>query len=93
MLRPLQDKVVLQLKEEEEITKGGILLSNHSHNKTLLAKVIAVGPGAMSQGIRMIMEVKEGDTVYVAKDVGLSMEYEGEEYIVVTQSDILAVMR
>lgn len=93
MLRPLQDKVILQIKKEGEITKGGIILRNHSNDKALLAKVIAVGPGAMSQGIRMIMEVKEGDIVYVAKEVGISMEYEGEEYIVVTQNDILAVMR
>ena len=48
-----------QLKKEGEITKGGIILRNHSNDKALLAKVIAVGPGAMSQGIRIIMEVKD----------------------------------
>ena len=47
MLRPLQDKVVLKLKEEEEVTKGGIILTNHSHEKAKIATVVAVGPGAM----------------------------------------------
>lgn len=93
MLRPLQDKVVLKLKEEEEVTKGGIILTNHSHEKAKIATVVAVGPGAMTHGVRTIMEVKERDTVYIENGVGISMEYEGEEYIVVTQNDILAVVK
>ena len=93
MLRPLQDKVVLKVKKEEEVTKGGIILSSNISNKAQVATVIAVGPGAMSNGVRMIMEVKENDDVFIEKDTGTAIEYEGEEYILVTQKDILAVMR
>jgi len=93
MLRPLQDKVVLKVKKEEEVTKGGIILSSDSKNKALIANVIAVGPGAMSNGVRMIMEVKERDNVFIEKGVGIEVKYEGEEYLVVTQKDILAVIK
>lgn len=81
------------MKKEEEVTKGGIILSSNSKNKAQVATVIAVGPGAMSNGVRTIMEVKERDNVFIEKGVGIEMEYEGEEYIVVTQKDILAVMK
>lgn len=92
MLRPLQDKVVLKVKKQEEVTKGGIILSNNSQNKANIATVIAVGPGAMMQGARVIMEVKENDEVFIEKDIGINIEYEGEDYLVVSQKDILAVI-
>lgn len=93
MLRPIQDKVILKIKKEEEVTKSGIILGSNSKLKSQLATVMAVGPGAMHNGVRMIMEVKERDTVYVEKDVGINIEYEGEEYVVVSQKDILSVVK
>lgn len=93
MLRPLQDKVILKIKKDEEITKGGIVLSSNAKLNSNTAKVIAVGPGAINNGVRIIMEVKENDTVFVEKDVGINIKYDDEEYIVVTQKDILAVVR
>lgn len=93
MLRPLQDKVILKIKKAEEVTKGGIILAANSKEKSQLAVVIAVGPGSITNGIRTIMEVKERDNVFVEKDVGIKIEYENEEYLVVSQKDILAVIK
>lgn len=93
MIRPLQDKVVLKIKNEEEVTNSGIILSTNSKIKSHVATVIAVGPGAMSNGVRVIMEVKENDVVFVEKGAGINIEYEEEEYIVVNQKDILAVIK
>ena len=93
MLRPLQDKVVLAIKKEEEVTRGGIILSSNSKTKSQIATVIAVGPGDISNGIRKIMEVREKDTVVIEKGVGIEIEYEGESYVVVGQKEILAVIK
>lgn len=92
MLRPIQDKVILKLKKED-VTKSGIILGANSSLNSQIATVVAVGPGAMQNGIRMIMEVRENDLVYVEKDTGIKIEYEGEEYIVVSQKDILSVVK
>ena len=93
MLRPIQDKVVLKLKDEKEVTKGGIILTSNTKTQSQLATVVAVGPGAIVNGIRMIMEVKEKDIVFVKKDSGIKIEHEGEEYIIVNQNEILSVIR
>lgn len=93
MLRPIQDKVILKVKKEEEVTKGGIILSSNAKVNSQTATVIAVGPGAMVNGVRILMEVKEKDTVFIEKNVGINIEYEGEEYIVVSQKDILSVVK
>lgn len=93
MLRPLQDKVVLAIKKEEEVTKGGIILSSNAKAKSQLATVIAVGPGEISNGVRAIMEVRENDVVLIEKGAGIEIEYEGESYVVVSQKEILAVIK
>ena len=93
MLRPLQDKIILKIKNEEEVTKSGIILSSNSKLKSQIATVVSVGPGAVINGVRTIMEVKENDNVFVEKGVGIEIEHEGIGYVVVTQSDILAVIR
>lgn len=93
MLRPLQDKVVLEIKKEEEVTKGGIILAGNSKIKSQIAKVIAVGPGDVNNGIRTIMEVRENDIVFIEKGIGVEIEYEGNPYVVVTQKEILAVIK
>lgn len=92
MLQPVQDKIVLKIKKEEEVTKGGILLSGSTHQQVLLATVVAVGPGMVQGGERLPMEVKENQLVYVEKNLGIPLEHEGEEYLVVTQKDILAIV-
>lgn len=92
MLQPLEDKVVLKVNKEE-VTKGGIILSSNSQNKSQVATVIAVGPGKMSNGSREVMEVKEKDIVFIEKNVGVQIEYEGEEYLIVKQNEILAVIK
>lgn len=92
MLRPLQDKVIVQL-QKEETTTGGIILTDSAKNKTSFAKVIAVGPGILMQGYRSIMEVREGDNIFIKKDVGIPVEHDGDEYTIITQDDILAVVK
>ena len=92
MLRPLQDKVVLKVKQEKEVTKSGIILASNSSNKIQIATVIAVGPGIISEGVQCKMEVKEKDCVIIEKGSGIVMEYDGEEYIIITQKDILVVL-
>lgn len=91
MLQPLQDKVVLKLNKEE-VTKGGIILSSNSQNKSQMATVISVGPGIIINGNRIPMDVKEKDIVFVEKNAGIQIEYEGEEYLIVGQNEILAII-
>lgn len=87
-LVPLGDRVVLQQVEAEETTKSGIVLPGSAKEKPQQAKVIAVGPGTEE----VKMEVKEGDTVIYSKYAGTEVKLDGEEYMVVKQSDILAIV-
>ena len=91
MLQPLQNKVVLKLNKEE-VTKGGIILSGNSQNKSQMATVISVGPGIICNGSRIPMDVKEKDIVFVEKNAGIQIEYDGEEYVIVAQDEILAIV-
>lgn len=92
MLKPLGDRVVLKQLEAEETTKGGIILTSQSKEKPQEAEVIAVGPGAKVDGKVVPVEVKVGDRVVYSKYAGMEVKYEGTEYIVVKESDILAVV-
>ncbi len=92
MLKPLGDRVVLKQLEAEETTKGGIILTSQSQEKPQEAEVIAVGPGAKVDGKVVPVEVKVGDKVVYSKYAGLEVKYEGTEYIIVKESDILAVV-
>lgn len=92
MLKPLGDRVVLKQLEAEETTKGGIILTSQSKEKPQEAEVIAVGPGAKVDGKVVPVEVKVGDKVVYSKYSGLEVKYEGTEYIVVKESDILAIV-
>ncbi len=92
MIRPLSDRVVLKLVEAEETTKSGILLASASKEKPQIAKVVAVGPGGIVEGKEVTMQVAEGDKVIFAKYTGTEVKYEGDEYIIVRQGDILAVV-
>jgi chaperonin GroES len=91
-LRPLNDQVVLKQVEAEEKTKSGIILSGGSQEKPQMAVVIAVGPGGMVDGKEVAMHVKEGDKVIYKKYSGDEIKLDGEDYIFVKQSSILAVI-
>ncbi|HSR04727.1 co-chaperone GroES [Proteiniclasticum sp. C24MP] len=92
MIRPLGDRVVLKRLEAEETTKSGIVLTGSSKEKPQEAEVIAVGPGGFVEGNKVEMEVKVGDKVLFSKYAGTEVKHEGEEVIVVRQSDILAIV-
>ena len=91
-LVPLGDRVVLKQVEAEETTKSGIVLPGQAQEKPQQAEVVAVGPGGMVDGKEVTMQVKPGDKVIYSKYAGTSVEIEDEEYIVVKQDDILAII-
>lgn len=92
MLKPLADRVVLKLIEAEETTKSGIILASTSKEKPHVARVVAVGPGGVVDGKEVKMHVEEGERVIFSKYAGTEVKYEDEEYIIVRQDDILAVV-
>ena len=92
MIKPLLDKVVLKMVEAEETTKSGIVLAGAAKEKPQIAEVIAVGPGGMVDGYEVVMCVKVGEKVVFSKYAGTEIKYNGEEYIVIKQSDILAII-
>lgn len=91
-IRPLFDKVVVRLCEAEETTAGGIILPGNAQEKPQIAEVIAVGPGGIVDGKEVVMTVKEGDKVITSKYAGTEVKIDGEEYNIVRQNDILAVV-
>ncbi len=92
-IRPLADRVVLKRLEAEETTKSGIVLAGSAKEKPQEAEVIAVGPGGVtSDGKEIKMEVKIGDKVLISKYSGTEVKLNKEEYIIVKQEDILAVV-
>ncbi|MBO4415385.1 MAG: co-chaperone GroES [Lachnospiraceae bacterium] len=91
-LRPLGDKVVLKQLEAEETTKSGIILSTKAQEKPQEAEVIAVGPGGVVDGKEVAMQVKKGERVIYSKYAGTEVKLDGEVFIVVRQSDIVAVV-
>ena len=91
-LVPLGDRVVIKQLEAEETTKSGIVLPGQSKEKPQQAEVIAVGPGGMIDGKEVTMQVKSGDQVIYSKYAGTECKVDGEDYIIVRQSDILAVV-
>ncbi len=91
-LKPLADRVVLKMTEAEETTKSGIILTASAQEKPSIAVVVEVGPGGMVDGKEVTMTVKQGDKVITSKYSGTEVKCDGEEYVVVRQSDILAVV-
>lgn len=92
MIKPLLDRVVLKLIEAEETTKSGILLASSSKEKPHIARVVAVGPGGTVDGKEVKMQLNVGDKVIFSKYVGTEVKYEEEDYIIVRQDDVLAVV-
>ena len=91
-IKPLFDKVVLKATVAEETTKSGILLAGSAKEKPQMSEVVAVGPGGLVNGNEVTMTVKVGDKVIVGKYSGTEVKIDGEEYMIVSQSDILAIV-
>ena len=91
-IKPLQDRVVIKMLEAEETTKGGIILAAASQEKPQTAEIIAVGPGGIVDGKEIKMEVQVGNKVILSKYSGTEVKVDGENYIIVRQGDILAIV-
>lgn len=91
-LVPLSDRVVLKELEAEETTASGIVLPGQAKEKPQQAEVVAVGPGGVVDGKEVVMNVKEGQKVIYSKYAGTEVKFGDEKYIIVKQSDILAVV-
>ena len=91
-LKPLADRVILKMTEAEETTKSGIILASASKEKPQIAVVVAVGPGGTVDGKEVTMLVKEGDKVITSQYAGSTVKLDGEEYLIVRQNEILAIV-
>ena len=91
-IKPLEDRVLVQIVEAETTTASGLVIPDSAKEKPQEATVIAVGPGRVSGEDRIPMDVKEGDTVVFSKFGGTELKYNGEEYLLLSQRDILAVI-
>lgn len=92
-VKPLNDRVLVKRTEELQVSKGGILIPDTAKEKPIEGKIIAVGPGKMSDtGIRMAPSLKAGDRVLFGKYAGTEIKVEGEEYLMMREEDILAVI-
>lgn len=91
-LKPLSDRVVVKMVEAEETTKSGIILTGAAKEKPQVAEVIEVGPGGIVDGKEVVMTVKVGDKVITSKYSGTEIKLDGNEYIIVRQGDILAIV-
>ena len=92
MIKPLMDRVVLKMIEAEETTKSGIVLAGAAKEKPQVAEVVAIGPGGKIDGKEVEMFVKVGEKVVFTKYAGTEVKYDGEDYIIISQNDILAVV-
>ena len=89
-IKPLADRVVIKMLEAEETTKSGIILAGTAKEKPQVAEVVAVGPGGVVDGNEVKMELTVGDKVIMSKYAGTEVKLDGEEYIILRQSDVLA---
>ncbi len=93
MIKPLGDRVVIKLVEQEEKTASGIVLPDSAKEKPQEGKVIAVGSGSIVDGKKVALEVKEHDHVIFSKFAGTEVKYQEKEYLILRESDILAVVQ
>lgn len=91
-IKPLGDRVVIKRMEAEETTKSGIVLPGSAQEEQQLAEIKAVGPGGVVDGKEIVMEVKVGDKVIFSKYAGTEVKFDGEEYTILRQNDILAIV-
>ncbi|MCL6601610.1 MAG: co-chaperone GroES [Paenibacillus sp.] len=92
MIKPLGERVLVEASAAEETTSFGIVLPDSSKEKPQEGTVIAVGSGALKDGVRVPLEVKEGDRVLFSKYAGTEVKYEGKEYLIMKESDIHAIL-
>jgi len=93
MIKPVADRILIKMTESEETTKSGIILSSGAKEKPQIAEVIEVGPGINHiEGKEIKMYIKKGDKVIVSKYAGTEVKYNGEDYIIVKQDDVLAIV-
>ncbi|GGA76208.1 co-chaperone GroES [Ornithinibacillus halotolerans] len=93
MIKPLGDRVVIELVEQEEKTASGIVLPDSAKEKPQEGRVVAVGSGRVTDsGERVALEVQEGDRIIFSKFAGTEVKYDGTEYLILRESDILAVV-
>jgi chaperonin GroES len=92
MIRPLGERVLIEASAKEEMTASGIVLPDSAKEKPQEGKVVAVGSGALKDGVRVELEVKEGDLVLFSKYAGTEIKYEGKEYLIMKESDIHAIL-
>lgn len=92
MIRPLGERVLIEPIAKEETTASGIVLPDTAKEKPQEGKVIAVGKGAVKDGVHVALEVKEGDRVLFSKYAGTEVKYEGKEYLIMKESDIHAIV-
>ncbi len=92
-IRPLQDRVIVKRVAEEEKSKGGIIIPDTAKEKPMEAEVIACGPGAFNEtGARVALDVKEGNRVLISKWAGTEISVDGQELLVVKESDIMGII-
>jgi len=91
-IKPLGDRVVIKMTEAEETTKSGIILAGSAKEKPQVAVVVAVGPGGLVDGKEVTMYVSVGDKVLTSKYSGTEVKVDGQEYTIVRQNDILAIV-
>ncbi len=91
-IKPLADRVVIKMIEAEETTKSGIILAGSAKEKPQVAQIVAVGPGGLVDGNEITMYVKVGDKVITSKYSGSEVKVDGDEFVIVRQSDILAIV-
>jgi chaperonin GroES len=93
-IKPLNDRVLVKRTEEVQVTKGGILIPDTAKEKPIEGRVVAVGPGKMSDaGSRMALQVKAGDRILFGKYAGSEIKVEDEEYLMMREEDILAIIK
>ena len=91
-IKPLADRVIIKALPMEEKTKSGIIMPDTAKEKPQEGEIVAVGPGKMEKGTRITLDVKVGDKVIYSKYAGTEVKYDGEEYLILKESDILAVL-
>lgn len=91
-IKPLEDRVLVQISEAETTTASGLVIPDSAKEKPQEGVVVAAGPGRFAEGERVPMDVKEGDTVVFSKYGGTELKYNGEEYLLLNARDILAVI-
>ena len=92
MLRPLGDRIIVKPKETETTTASGIIIPDTSKEKPVMGEVVAVGSGEVIDGKKIPLDVKEGDTVMYSKYAGNEIKYEGVEYLIIKQNEVLVVV-